>query len=194
MSQAGYLGLSMRTASKRVIKGGARPTTGIGSLYRRDRRLGSRVPMTRCPTACKSLLGAILTPRIILGLLLAETLVVLYRQESAWFRQRALSSRPESRKLLPFLVRAVRATIWVGAAAVLVRTWAVDVLNLVDEQAWGEFSRAWSTTVVTALLAYFAWEAVHFGTAAACARPRPGAANEEADADTARGTAQRYAP
>ena len=46
--------------------------------------------------------------------------------------------------MLPFLVRAVRATIWVVAAAVLVRTWAVDVLSLVDEQAWSEFSRAWS--------------------------------------------------
>jgi hypothetical protein len=52
-------------------------------------------------------------------------------------------------------VRAVRATIWVAAAAVLVRTWAVDVLSLVDERGWSEFSRAWTTTVVTALLAYF---------------------------------------
>jgi len=124
--------------------------------------------------------GAILTLDIIIGLLLVETLssfIVRSRRAAAL----ALNGRPDTGRLLPFLVRAVRATMWVGAAAVLVRTWAVDVLNVVDEQAWGEFSRAWRTTVVTALLAYFAWEAVLVTTRPRRAPPRPGASDEEAD-------------
>jgi moderate conductance mechanosensitive channel len=128
-------------------------------------------------------IGVILTLDIIIGLLLIETLssfVVRSRRAAAL----ALNGRPDTGRLLPFLVRAVRATIWVGAAAVLVRTWAVDVLNIVDEQAWGEFSRAWRTTVVTALLAYFAWEAVLVATKTRRAPQRPGAAKDEADPDT----------
>jgi small-conductance mechanosensitive channel len=114
--------------------------------------------------------GATLTLNIIVGLLLAETLLFFI-----------VRSHRASGRLLPFLVRAVRAAIWVGAAAVLVRTWAVDVLSLVDEQGWSEFRRAWTTTVVTALLAYFAWEAVHFATERRSDRPEPGASGQEAE-------------
>src|SRR5262249_30987792 len=81
------------------------------------------------------------------------------------------------------LVRAVRATIWVGAAAVLVRTWAVDVLDLIDEQGWNEFRHGWTTAVMTALLAYFAWEAVHFATEPRHSRPKPGASGQEAETE-----------
>ncbi|MGL4967892.1 MAG: mechanosensitive ion channel family protein [Inquilinus sp.] len=124
--------------------------------------------------------GAILTLEILVGLLLAETLlsfVVRSHRASALAR----SGRPKSGRLLPFLIRAVRAAIWVMAAAVLVRTWAVDVLSLVDEKGWNELSRAWTTTVVTALLAYFAWEAVHFVTERRSDRPKPGASGQEAE-------------
>jgi moderate conductance mechanosensitive channel len=124
--------------------------------------------------------GAILTLNIIVGLLLAETLssfiVRSYRAAIL-----AHSGHPESGKLLPFIVRAVRATIWVGAAAVLVRTWAVDVLSLLDEQTWSEFRRAWTTTVLTALLAYFAWEGVRFATERRGDRPKPGPSGEDAE-------------
>jgi moderate conductance mechanosensitive channel len=124
--------------------------------------------------------GAILTLNIIAGLLLAETLLsfVVRSQRASTL---VLSGHPQPGRLLPFLVRAVRATLWVGAAAMLVRTWLVDVLSLVDEQTWSEFSRAWTTTVVTALLAYFAWEAVHFATAPRGARPKPGTSGQEAE-------------
>ncbi|WP_342237900.1 mechanosensitive ion channel family protein [Inquilinus sp. OTU3971] len=125
-------------------------------------------------------IGAMLTLNIIIGLLLAETLlsfIVKSRRASALAR----SGGSEPGRLLPFLVRTVRATIWVVAAAVLVRTWAVDVLSLVDEQGWSELSRAWTTTVVTALLAYFAWEAVHFATERRSDRPKPGASGLEAE-------------
>jgi moderate conductance mechanosensitive channel len=125
--------------------------------------------------------GAVVTLYVILGLLLAETLssFIVGRHEAAI----RAGTRAESGRFMPFLVRAVRATLWVGAAWVLVRTWAVDVLMLVDAQAWGEFSRAWTTAVVTALVAYFAWEAVHFATERHGSRvARPGAAGPESDA------------
>jgi moderate conductance mechanosensitive channel len=124
--------------------------------------------------------GAILTLNIIVGLLLAETLsYFIVRTHRASLL--AHSGRPHPGRLLPFVVRAVRATIWVGAAAVLVRTWAVDVLNLLDEQAWSEFRRAWTTSVLTVLFAYFAWEGVHFATERAGERPKPAPSGEGAE-------------
>ena len=125
--------------------------------------------------------GAILTLYVIFGLLLAETLssFIVGRHEAAI----RAGIRAESGRFMPFLVRAVRATLWVGAAWLLVRTWAVDVLLLVDAETWGEFSRAWTTAVVTALVAYFAWEAVHFATERRSGRvARPGAVGPESDA------------
>ena len=123
--------------------------------------------------------GAILTLYVVVGLLLAETLwTFIVRRHSAAI---LAGDRAEAGRLMPFLVRAIRATLWVGAAWLLVRTWAVDVLLLVDEQAWGEFSHAWTTAVVTALLAYFAWEAVHFATERRGGRPKPGATGPESD-------------
>ena len=134
--------------------------------------------------------GAILTLSIVVGLLLAETLLsFMVRRHRA--SAVALSGHPESSRLLQFLVRAARATIWVGAAAVLVRTWVVDVLSLVDEQAWSQFSRAWTTAVVTALLAYFAWEAVHFATERRSDRPKPGESGQEAETGAAHASATR---
>src|SRR5205823_207442 len=124
--------------------------------------------------------GAILTLYVVLGLLLAETLssFIVGRHEAAI----RAGTRAESGRFMPFLVRAVRATLWVGAAWLLVRTWAVDVLLLVDAETWGEFSRAWTTAVVTALVAYFAWEAVHFATERGGRVARPGAVGPESDA------------
>ena len=124
--------------------------------------------------------GAILTLNIMVGLLLVETLLsFIHRSHSV--SAVALPDRPAPSRMLPYLVRAGRATIWVVAAAVLVRTWAVDVLSLVDEQSWGEFRRAWTTAVMTALLAYFAWQAVCFATERRSDRPKPGAPGQEAD-------------
>jgi len=68
-------------------------------------------------------------------------------------------------------VRALRVTVLMAAAAVLIRSWAVDGLALVDEQGWVEFRRAWTIAVITALIAYFAWEAVRFATERHIGRP-----------------------
>jgi small-conductance mechanosensitive channel len=109
------------------------------------------------------------TLNILVGLLLAETLLS-FIVRSGRAAAAAESGTESGGRLLPFLVRAVRATLWVLAAAVLVRTWAVDVLALIDEQEWRDFRHAWATSIMTALGAYLAWEAVHFAT-----EPRDGA-------------------
>ena len=124
--------------------------------------------------------GAILTLSILLGLLLAETLLSFVVRPRTVPGVAAVGRR-EPGRLARFLVRALRATMWVVAAAVLVRTWAVDVLSLVDEQTWSEFSRAWTTAVITALMAYFAWEAVNFATERRGPRPMPGATDGESE-------------
>jgi small-conductance mechanosensitive channel len=134
-------------------------------------------------------MGAILTLLIVLGLLLAETLLSFAVQPR--HAPDASGNRREPRRMTRFLVRAIRATIWVVAAAVLAKTWAVDVLSLVDEATWGEFSRAWTTTVITALAAYFAWEAVHFATERRTPIAMPGATSEEPETGQARASASR---
>ena len=134
--------------------------------------------------------GAILTLNIIIGLLLAETLwAFIVRSNRA--STLAASGSPGGGRLLPFLVRAARATLWVIAAAVVVRTWVVDVLGLLDEQAWQEFSHAWTTAIVTALAAYLAWEAVHFATEPRSARPKAAMPGEESETVQAPASASR---
>ncbi|HKF59866.1 MAG TPA: mechanosensitive ion channel domain-containing protein [Dongiaceae bacterium] len=134
--------------------------------------------------------GAILTLNILLGLLFAETLLSFVVRPRSVPGVAAIGRR-EPGRLARFLVRAVRATMWVVAAAVLVRTWAVDVLNLVDERTWNEFSSAWTTAAITALVAYFAWEAVHFATEPRRHRPTPGATDEDSDKAQASASSSR---
>jgi small-conductance mechanosensitive channel len=134
--------------------------------------------------------GAILTLDLFVGLLLAETLLsfLLRRRRAAAL---APSGGQEASRLLRFVVRAVRATMWVVVGAVLVRLWAVDVLSLLDEQAWSQFSHTWTTTAVTLLLAYFAWEAVHFATERRRTLPQPGASEQAAETGEALVSATR---
>src|SRR5262249_22807068 len=103
--------------------------------------------------------GVILTLNIIVGLALAETLLSFIIRSA-----RATTGETGGGRLLPFLVRAARAPLWLLAVAVLVRTGMVDILAIVDDLAWSNFAHAWRTAIVTALAAYLAWEAVHFAT------------------------------
>jgi moderate conductance mechanosensitive channel len=173
------LGLLDEDARKRGVKAAlarhwhwiALPILIVLELARANDALSNRLEVP---------VGAILTLNIIVGLLLVETLSsFIVRSHRASIL--AQSGHPESSRMLPFIVRAVRVTIWVGAAAVLVRTWAVDVLSLLDEQAWSEFRRAWTTSVLTALLAYFAWEGVRFATERRGDRPKPGPSEEDVE-------------
>lgn len=121
--------------------------------------------------------GAISTLILLVGLLFAETLLSFLAGPP---RTGGLAvGRRQSGRPLRFLVRATRATMWLAAVAVLVRTWAVDVLDLVDERTWSAFSGAWTTAVIAALVAYFAWEAVHFATERQGPRPLPGAVDDK---------------
>ena len=73
----------------------------------------------------------------------------------------------------------------------------MDVLGLLDEQAWQEFSHAWTTAIVTALAAYLAWEAVHFATEPRSARPKtamPGEVSETAPAPASASRLETLAP
>jgi small-conductance mechanosensitive channel len=115
-------------------------------------------------------ISVILTLDIIIGLLLAETLLAFFTKRHGVSVLTA-PGQTEANRLSPFVVRALRVTVLVSAAAVLVRSWAVDGLALVDEEGRAEFRRAWTTAVITALVAYFAWEAVRFATERHIRRP-----------------------
>jgi small-conductance mechanosensitive channel len=105
-------------------------------------------------------MATILTANIFVGLLLAETLLVYL------MRRETLVSGDEAAHgpLFHFLDRSARVTLFVIAGAVLVRTWMVDVFNLVEGASWSEFSHGWGSAAAIALLAFFAWEAVRFFT------------------------------
>jgi hypothetical protein len=92
-------------------------------------------------------ISVLLTLDIIVGLLLAETLLALVTKCHG-ASVIAASGQTEVGRLSPFVVRAL--PVLVAAAAVLVRSWAVDGLALVDEQGWAEFRRAWTIAVITA--------------------------------------------
>jgi len=127
-------------------------------------------------------LATILTVNILLGLLLAETLLVfVMRREGLVSAHGPLSH---------FLDRSARVSLLVVAAAVLVRTWTVDVFNLLEGANWSEFSHGWGSAAAIALLAFFAWEAVRYFTAhqGAAAVSLPGQA---ADAEEAQLSATR---
>jgi small-conductance mechanosensitive channel len=134
--------------------------------------------------------GIFLTIDVFFGLLLVETLLsfMIKRHRASVL---AASGHPEASRFIPFAVRTIRVTILVVATAVLVRIWAVDVLELVDEQGWANFSRAWTAAVITALLAYFAWEAVRFATERPVGQPPVTAAGQETDSAPTQATASR---
>jgi small-conductance mechanosensitive channel len=134
--------------------------------------------------------GPILTINVIVGLLLAETLLSFIIR-----RQRAFvivaSGKPEASRLFPFVVRAIRLTILVAAAVLLIRTWAVDVLAFVDPEGWDSYSGAWIKAAITALLAYFAWEAVRFATAPSVDHLSIAMPGQDADSESMQLTASR---
>jgi small-conductance mechanosensitive channel len=65
------------------------------------------------------------------------------------------------------------------------------MMGLVDEQGWAAFSRAWSTAVITALIAYFAWEAVRFATERHIGRPGLATSGQNAELEEAQVSASR---
>jgi small-conductance mechanosensitive channel len=132
----------------------------------------------------------ILTLEIVVGLLLAETLLAFVTKRHGT-SVLAASGQTEANRLSPFVVRALRVTVLVAAAAVLVRSWAVDLLGLVDDQGWAEFRRAWTTAVITALIAYFGWEAVRFATERHIHRPALATPGQNADLEEAQVSASR---
>jgi len=134
--------------------------------------------------------GIILTLNIFIALLLAETLLsfVGKRHQASVL---ARSDKPEAHRLFPFAVRIIRTTVLVLAAAVLFRSWAVDVLALVDQKSWANFSRGWTTGIVTVLVAYYAWEAVRFATGHHAVRPPAAVPGQEGDPEMSQATASR---
>jgi small-conductance mechanosensitive channel len=136
-------------------------------------------------------LSVILTLNIIIGLLLAETLLAFVTKPHG-ASALAAPGQTEANRLSRFVCRALRVTVLVAAAAVLVRSWAVDLLALTDEQGWAKFSRAWSTSVITALIAYFAWEAVRFATERHIRRPALATPGQSADLEEAQVSRSRF--
>jgi small-conductance mechanosensitive channel len=135
--------------------------------------------------------ATLLTLNMLLGLFLIETILV-YGRKHRWTGDAFDPATAVAHPLAHLLVRAIRVTLFVAAAAILIRTWAVEALNFVGSQDWSDFSRAWASALTTALLAYFSWEAVrlftsHHGTTGAVVLP-----GKETDSDEAQVSATRF--
>jgi small-conductance mechanosensitive channel len=140
-------------------------------------------------------LATILTVNVFLGLLLAETLLAfVMRRKSQPLGDSAgttgMTAPKAKHPLAQFIGRSVRVSLFVAAAAILVRTWTVDVFNLVEGANWSEFSHGWGSAAAIALLAFFAWEAVRFFTAHH-GGTAPGVPGQEADSEEAQLSATR---
>jgi small-conductance mechanosensitive channel len=134
--------------------------------------------------------ATLLTLNILLGLFLVETLHV-YGRRHHWTGDAVDPAMAVAHPLAHLLVRIMRVTLFVAAAAILIRTWAVEALNFVGSEDWNVFSRAWASALTTALLAYFAWEAVrlftsHPGTTRAVTLPGQEADSEETQVSATR--------
>jgi small-conductance mechanosensitive channel len=124
-------------------------------------------------------LGTILTLNVILGLLLFETLFTFIE------RRARDSGEGLSARLIPFVLRSLRVLVALAAVLLIVRTWLVTVLNLVDEAQWTRLGDQWTSAAVTVLIAFLAWEAVRFATDGYAGKAAAGAGPADSDDEAA---------
>jgi small-conductance mechanosensitive channel len=142
----------------------------------------------------------VLTLNVVIGLIFLKTLIAyLVRLH----RRRPLSAlEPEGRAasgtgqpdVSDVVARCVFVAAMLGALALVVETWIVNVLGLVSTDGWRDLARASLTAASTLFAAYVAWEFVKFATVRYGAGPplAPGAAPPEGGQRVA-GSASRLA-
>lgn len=105
----------------------------------------------------------ILTLNLALGLIFFETLLqaVVRRLDSQLDGYTPAADRP---KLADVVARCVRVAVLIGIVVVLAESWVVDVLRLVNENAWDRLTRAGRIVGLTLFTTFVAWELFRYAT------------------------------
>jgi len=132
----------------------------------------------------------LLTLNVVVAVLLFETLMqaVVRRLDSQLAGRTAASDYP---KLPDVIARCVRVAVLIAAVVVLVESWVVQVLGLVNETEWDQLTRSSRTAAFTLFVAYVVWELFKYATEPYMERKTKGAAEAIADGDAAGPPASR---
>ncbi len=119
----------------------------------------------------------ILTVNVIIGLLLIESALQEITRRFAADNGDGAYTHAEQ-----VLLRCGRVALLIGGFAMLVQSWAADVLDLDERPGWGAFTGACVKAGITLFAAYVAWELVRFFSNRIAGSP-PSAAHGEAESD-----------
>ena len=105
----------------------------------------------------------LLTLNLVTGLLLFETLLQAFvrRLDSQLEGFTPASTMPT---LADVVARCIRVAVLIGVIVLICESWVVNVLGLVDADAWDRLTSESRTAGVTLFVAYVLWEAFKYGT------------------------------
>jgi small-conductance mechanosensitive channel len=105
----------------------------------------------------------LLTLNLLVGVLLFETLLQAFvrRLDSQLEGFTPASTMPT---LADVVARCIRVAVLIGVIVLICESWVVNVLGLVDPNAWDRLTGESRTAGITLFVAYVLWEAFKYGT------------------------------
>jgi moderate conductance mechanosensitive channel len=105
----------------------------------------------------------VLTLNLLIGVLLFETLLQAFvrRLDSQLPGFTPAGTAPT---LADVVARCIRVAVLIGVIVLICESWVVNVLGLVDANAWDRLTSESRTAGITLFLAYVLWEAFKYGT------------------------------
>lgn len=105
----------------------------------------------------------LLTLNLLVGVLLFETLLQAFvrRLDSQLEGFTPASTMPT---LADVMARCIRVAVLIGVIVLICESWVVNVLGLVDPNAWDRLTGESRTAGITLFVAYVLWEAFKYGT------------------------------
>jgi small-conductance mechanosensitive channel len=118
----------------------------------------------------------LLTLNLLVGVLLFETLLQAFvrRLDSQLPGFTPASTMPT---LADVVARCIRVAVLIGVIVLICESWVVNVLGLVDANAWDRLTGESRTAGITLFVAYALWEAFKYGTDSYLRRPTDDAAS-----------------
>jgi moderate conductance mechanosensitive channel len=105
----------------------------------------------------------VLTLNLLIGVLLFETLLQAFvrRLDS---QLPGFTPAGPAPTLADVVARCIRVAVLIGVIVLICESWVVNVLGLVDANAWDRLTSESRTAGITLFLAYVLWEAFKYGT------------------------------
>jgi small-conductance mechanosensitive channel len=131
-----------------------------------------------------------LTLTLVVGVLIFETLLQAFvrRLDSQLVGRTPAGDAP---KLPDVAARCLRVAVLIVVALSIAQSWVVEVLDLVNENEWGQLTRSSRTAGITLFMAFVLWEFFKYATAPYMDRKTASGPNAVADGDGASKSASR---